>query len=372
MDANKKDIPFELHPLGFIEAFTQLGVPLEALLEHTGISTAMLDRRLGKISLRQQKQLLNNGIALSQTPGVGLIIGLNMDWSFHGNVGSVINCSPDLKSAAAAWRRFLPIAQPHLAERVCQPGAYIDQQDTLIAPLLSQHCDDDSSELQQFEIEYRLARTLMLYHHCGNKTVAQPQIHVWLNYPEPAHLPLYQQLPCDRIAFNAPQSAIGCHYLVMAQPWRPLRSAAFKRVIEQCEQDLQRSHPNTTVRSKVLWHVSQAFNQPISLEQVADHLALSPRALTRKLAQERTSFRTIAHQARMELTALHLQRSSLSVDEIAQLLGFSSPSSLRRAIKNWCGQTAGSLRSQQQTLNNAPMSQLIDIVQAEESCLLTS
>jgi len=72
---------------------------------------------------------------------------------------------------------------------------------------------------------------------------------------------------------------------------------------------------------------------------------MTPRRLTRQLALEKTSFRTLMHEVRMELTSHHLRASRLSVDEIAELMGFSSASSLRRAIRNWTGEAAGSVRA---------------------------
>jgi AraC-like DNA-binding protein len=72
---------------------------------------------------------------------------------------------------------------------------------------------------------------------------------------------------------------------------------------------------------------------------------MTPRQLTRQLALEKTSFRTLLHEVRMELTSYHLRASRLSIDEISDLMGFSSPSSLRRAIRNWTGTAAGMIRA---------------------------
>ena len=46
----------------------------------------------------------------------------------------------------------------------------------------------------------------------------------------------------------------------------------------------------------------------------------------------------------MELTAYYLRKSRLSVDEIADLMGFSCASSLRRALRSWSGAAASNLR----------------------------
>lgn len=344
MDVNSKIIPFELHPTGFIEEFSRLGASLEALLNNTGIPRSYVGRRGYKISYQQQKQLLKNGLRLCRTPGLGLLIGTRMDWGYHGTVGAVLSCSPSLKNAGAALCRFLPIAQPHYAQLASQPSLYVDKDGMIVNPLRTLARDSEEQEIMLFETEYRLSMTLRLYDQCGNKNVGNSEVRVQLAYPAPAHAHLYRSLPCTEIAFDAQQTAIVCHHQFLVVPWRKLRSATYARIIEQCEQELSHVTPSD-LTAKVRWHISLYYNQPVSLEQIADQLALSPRSLTRRLASEGTNFRRIVHQLRMELTALHLRSSSLSVDEVAELMGFSGPSSLRRAIKNWSGETAGTLRN---------------------------
>lgn len=345
MDVNSKVIPFELHPMGFIEVFSRLGANVDLLLKDTGINRSFFGRRGDKISYTQQTQLLKNGIRLCNTPGLGLLAGLNMDWGYHGSVGSTVSCSPSLKSAGAAMRRFLPIAQPHYNMLANQPSIYVDKDGIMVNPLRILAPRHNHPELDLFEIEYRLAITLKLYDQCGNKQVADPEVNALLAYPKPPHFYLYENLPCSKVVFGAKQTAVSCHYEFLVTPWREMRSATYKRVIDQCEDELRASHLEVSTASKVRWHVSFYYNEQVTLEQIAEQLALSPRALTRKLANENTNFRHIVHQVRMELTALHLESSSLSVDEVAELMGFSSSSSLRRAIKNWSGKTAGALRS---------------------------
>lgn len=348
MDVNSKVIPFELHPMGLIEVFSRLGVDLTFLLKDTGIPRSMVGCAGNNISYQQQQQLVRNGIQLCRTPGLGLVMGLEMDWSYYGSVGSVLNCSPSLKDAGAAMRRFVPIAQPHYRRLSHRPNFYMDKGEVIINPLLPLTAAEQEPDLVLFETEFRLATTLRLYDQCGNKHVPNREVHVSLDYPRPLHAPLYNSLPCHSVTFDAGQTAISCHHRFLATPWRELRAPTYRRIIEQCEAELSQSMLCQSFTAKVRWYISLHYNQPVSLEQIADHLALSPRMLTRRLASEGTSFRQLVHQQRMELTALHLRSSSLSVDEVAELMSFSSPSSLRRAIKNWSGQAAGRLRNPHQ------------------------
>lgn len=74
-------------------------------------------------------------------------------------------------------------------------------------------------------------------------------------------------------------------------------------------------------------------SQPLTLAGCAAGLRLAPRALSRRLAQEHSSFRQILHEVRVAFANHHLQASSLSAEDIAELSGFSSASSMRRALR---------------------------------------
>jgi len=347
MDINSKVIPLHLHPLGFIEAFMQFGANLDDLLANTQINDNMLAAKDVKISYKQQHQLLLNGIRVCNKPGIGLLVGQTIDWSYNGPVGSVVNCSPSMAEAGKAFLRYVMIAQPYYAMYLTKPSYYIDKNGMLVSPIRFFASQDQDPQLRQFECEYRLAVTLRLLDLCGNKSVANTDVHVGLHYAEPSHGHLYRDLPCTSVNFGCEQSYISAHYTFLVTPWRLFRKHAFDRILTQCEEEFQQANIETTCSDKVRWHISAMFNQQTSLEQVAEALAITPRALTRKLAAEKTSFRNIMLEVRMEQVAYHLQSSNLSVEQIAEIMGFSGASSLRRAIKNWSGTVVSDLREEE-------------------------
>jgi hypothetical protein len=162
-----------LHPLGFIESFTHFGADLNALLRNTGIDSSMLDSRNTYISYAQQRQLVQNGIALCKQPGLGLLVGGHIDWSYYGTVGGVVQCSPSLRAAAEAFMRYMMILQPYYGKHARGPTSYIDANGMLIYPLQCFPNSSCSDALRQFEFDFRLAVTLRLWDACGNKQVAE-------------------------------------------------------------------------------------------------------------------------------------------------------------------------------------------------------
>lgn len=358
MDPHLKVVPLHLHPLGFIEGFTSHGAPLDALLHGTGISREMLVRRDVKISYAQQKALIANGVRLCSKPGIGLLVGSTFDWSYYGTVGGIVHCAPSLHAAGEAFRRYVMIAQPYYAALPRQPGAYVDAHGLIVEPFESfpdRQCPDP--RLRQFEMEFRLSIMLRLWDACGNKTVADASVHVCLDYSEPTHAALYRSLlPLTSIRFGAAQSSVAASKDFCLTPFRPLRRAVFESLLDQCERELRRANVERSYSARVRWHLMSRLDEPLTLERIAAMLGLTERTLTRRLAEESTTFRAIVRDVRMEQTAYYLRKSRLSVDEIAELMGFSCASSLRRALRSWSGDAVSAVRNTQAHASPATVS----------------
>lgn len=75
------------------------------------------------------------------------------------------------------------------------------------------------------------------------------------------------------------------------------------------------------------------------IEAIASELSISTRQLQRELQVEGTSFQKLLDNTRKELALRHLENPTISIHDIAFLLGFSEPSAFNRAFKRWTGKT---------------------------------
>lgn len=74
---------------------------------------------------------------------------------------------------------------------------------------------------------------------------------------------------------------------------------------------------------------------PISIDKVAELMALSVRNLQRYLKEQNTSFRKIVDNVRNNLASQYLIDSTLSLNHVSDALGFSNYSEFSRAFKRW-------------------------------------
>jgi AraC-like DNA-binding protein len=77
------------------------------------------------------------------------------------------------------------------------------------------------------------------------------------------------------------------------------------------------------------------------LSDLAAALGLSARTLQRRLAEEGSPFQTLLDSTRRELAAQYLRDASLSLTEIAFLLGYAEQSSFTHAYRGWHGRAPG-------------------------------
>lgn len=79
-------------------------------------------------------------------------------------------------------------------------------------------------------------------------------------------------------------------------------------------------------------------------ESVARLLYMTERTLQRRLQEQGTTFKMLLNEVRHDLADKYIRDSSLSLNEISFLLGFSELSSFSRAFKRWTGQSPSDYR----------------------------
>ncbi len=105
-------------------------------------------------------------------------------------------------------------------------------------------------------------------------------------------------------------------------------SAIHRRVLEKTDQ-------SKSLAMRVRRIMLEKGHQIPSLTVMARLFHLTPRTLHRRLLEEGASYKTIAEGVRHCLAVEYLKTSSLSIQEIAYLLGYTDLANFRRAFKRW-------------------------------------
>jgi len=119
-------------------------------------------------------------------------------------------------------------------------------------------------------------------------------------------------------------------------------------LLQYCEEALaQRRSSSRTLRADVENAIAPLLpHGKARADEVARKLAMSERTLARRLASEGLTFSTILDELKLNLAQRHVRDSSLSISEIAWLLGYQEVSALTHAFKRWTGTTPRKMRAQ--------------------------
>ena len=192
---------------------------------------------------------------------------------------------------------------------------------------------------------------LVIWHRLGSWLIGQ-RIRLeeaTFAYPEPAHSSEYQRLfPCSRrFAAGSTSLLFQARYLAMPllQDERTL-----KQFLQHSPADLlARPDGGDSLISQIRRLLGRDCSAWPDLEAVARQLHMSPQTLRRHLSEEGSSFQELKDHLRRDLAIYHLGRSELSIQDIAEQLGFSEPSAFHRAFKKWTGLTPGAYRANQES-----------------------
>ncbi|MCH2165813.1 MAG: AraC family transcriptional regulator [Marinovum sp.] len=92
--------------------------------------------------------------------------------------------------------------------------------------------------------------------------------------------------------------------------------------------------------------LSQSSWKNAHLNAAAESLHMTPRTLIRKLDADGTSFQSIKDALRRDIAIRRLQVDDVSIEAIAQDVGFASAASFHKAFHRWTGTTPNSYRRQ--------------------------
>ena len=87
-----------------------------------------------------------------------------------------------------------------------------------------------------------------------------------------------------------------------------------------------------------------AGSDRVSIDDVAQNLALSSRTLRRRLLEKGTSFKKISLEVRMTMAKEYIYGTDMSNEEISYALGYAQTSAFYRSFQNWYGVTPNRMR----------------------------
>jgi AraC-like DNA-binding protein len=330
------------------------GITPEEMLSPLGLSeSAVLDPH-GRLPIETFGALLERARTLTGEPGLGFYLGLQKRISMYGYLGFAAMTAGSLREALEMFVRFTPTLTTSIGLRLHVEGR-------LASLFIEEHFDLGPSR------DIALINLMVGMREIGRALTGRnlDGDHADLALAEPPYLHRFKHLvpntrwgqPATRVVFDAA-------YLDL--PLAQADRVAVKLAREHCERALDALGYDGDFAHRVRRAISNAggVNGFPSLEVVAASLGVSQCTLKRRLAAQGLSFSVLLDRARCDKALLLLESPKLSLDDVAERLGYSTVPNFVRAFHRWTGGTPAAYRRERRAA--APASHALRLV--TQSC----
>jgi AraC-like DNA-binding protein len=312
------------------------GISASVALAGTGLCEAQLETHTTQVSYRQIDVVLRNALGLSNDPAVALRAGLRMRITTYGMYGYALLSSATFAELRDFANRYIRVIGP-----LCD-ATYSYQDETVICAFEPLHWPNPAEEVHRFAAEFALSAHLTTTKDLVGGSFGFSR--VALDFPEPAHGGIYQELFGCPVFFRQPHNEY--RYALSGADGQlalaDLRTHGMAR--EMCDELLREVNQAGGVAADIRRILIERPGRYPNIEAIAEKLSMHPRALRRKLEAEDTSYRELLAAVRTRLAIEYLRKTDMTTEEIASRLGYSDAANFRHAFIRWTGKSPSDFR----------------------------
>jgi AraC-like DNA-binding protein len=319
----------------------------QALLAGTGLTLESLTSA-SVMSVAQLLQMVRHAQTLARHPAWAIEFGQQLNISSHGSVGFAAVSAPTLGEGLAVFGQFARSRAPFLDFATREDAGRIALTiDTQFYPL-----GDLESALREIVLRIMLSYIDAVI---GSDVI---DVRVCLR-ARPAHAAQYPASFLALCEFDAPYDGISLPASLKALPCPLSDAQTYAASLARCREALDAVlHPGDIVARSSHWlaarferfdargdvgAVSDVGKLPY-LDELAAHLCLTPRTLSRQLAARGTSFTQLLAAEQIERACRLLDEARYTISDIGQRLGYGDAANFGRAFRRLKGVSPGQYR----------------------------
>jgi AraC-like DNA-binding protein len=307
------------------------GFAPQQILDGTRLDWTALHTDNRFLSFAQFRRLVLRGLELSQCPWLGLRVGASTQLSTHGAPGVLAMASPNVAQALLAMQRFVSLRE--------NLGTFsIEHADNLTLQL---HESVHSEDVREYVLGHILAGTLNLLQTVSGQALHSQAMIRW-PFAEPPWAHAYREL-YPQSTFNAPRLQVQLPLALLDCPSLGCDSEAQRLALRDCEHQLKQLKSGS-LSQRIHQRLLACDGRYPSLDQMAAVECMAPRTLLRHLSEEGVNYQQLLDSVREELACWLLLQTPLSVEAIAERLGYQDTSNFSRTFRRWLGVTPRAFR----------------------------
>ena len=315
-------------------------VDIKSLLQRSGILEDVLHEPKARVTAKQYATLIQNIWLEMQDEYMGLGKEVSPLGSFAMMCHAVIHC-PTLEKAFRRAYRFYGLFL-HLPEITLE----VDGEYATIKV--------DESKLNDPD-HFLIESILVIWHRFGSWLIGRRirLMDAHFKFSPPVNHHEYQSIFYCDIHFNSDFTGIRFP-IKFLQAKLTQNETTLKQFLKQSPADLlARPDEGNSLVAQIRAIIGSDLSTELpNFEYVAQELHTSAQTLRRRLKEEGLTYQELKDQLRRDSALYYLERGDLSIQEVAEKLGFSEPSTFHRAFKKWTNMTPGAYRQGEEYTHN--------------------
>lgn len=312
------------------------GLALRDCLAGTGLRPDDLGDPAMTVAIEQEFTLIRNLLRLlGDAPGLGLEVGQRFHFTALGSVGFAVASCASAYQAFEVGLRYVELTFALTAFRLEEDAGEVRivLDDAGVPP-----------DLHRFALE----RAVAVLHTQASMLFGQRPIIKYLQFrfPAPADTGPYVRLFGVEPVFDAARTVIGLDAAEMKRPVQPGSAVALHQAEEQCRRLLAERSARQGLAARVCDRLARLGGRPPEMEAMAAELCLSVRTLRRRLQEEGTSYFALCDEVRRAFAEQMLALPHVTVEAVAERLGYSEAAGFIHAFRRWTGMTPRAFRVQ--------------------------
>ena len=315
------------------------GLSITDCLTASGLCAQDIEQADLIIEATQELQVIRNLMRhLGPDQGLGLDAGQRYHPTTFGIWGFALQSSPTVWKAVEVGIRFT-----RLTSVFCQPRTAQNETQALLI------CDDAGvpDDVRDFLVERDCAMIAQLQRDVMGMQL--PLTQLTFRRATPTYADKFEAVFGMRPQFEQARNLVCISTEIAQMPLPQGDVFAFKLCESECLKLLERRKLRGgiagQIRDQLLLH---SRNMP-SMTEMAANLKLSVRTLRRRLSNEQVDYASLTEAVRRMLAEELLHTTDMTMEDIAERLGYSEPSCFSRAFKRWSGQAPLAYRQAQAT-----------------------
>lgn len=330
-DPNKPAIPIA-YPRVLLNIMAERGFSRSEVLAGSGLADSLFEQPDHRITPAQFLFIVMNSFYLSKDPALGYELGLRTPVTSHGFLGYGVMSCANLAEAIKLAERFVRLRTALMRFRL-----YIDGEFAIVEA----SANHPVGILRQFVFESLLLSLARAGSFITGNSILDGEIH--FDFPEPPYYTaIKDQLPPTY--FNRAANQLRFPRAFLDQPLVMADPVAAQLAVEQCERELALFDNSNDLAAQVRALLAQHQGQYLQLEAVAERLFMSSRTLKRRLQQAGLGYQQLLDEARKRDAIKLIQNTTLTIEQVAQHLGYTDAANFTRAFKKWTGETPSRYR----------------------------